>query len=237
MAWSTREVAEFAGTTVKTVRHYHKIGLLEEPERSANGYKQYQTKHLLRILQIKRLSELGVPLAQVSAMDASAEDPDVAIKVLDGELASTIERLERIRAELALLLQHRAPIDVPAQFAAMIHDLSEADRALLTVFSRVFNGEVMDAVNESFLPRTEADAEFEALDENASEDRINDLARRLAPGARALRGQEWTTDLEKYATYPGGKSMQAIGQALQDLYNIAQLKVMIEVHRIVSSDG
>ncbi|MBE1592289.1 putative MFS family arabinose efflux permease [Nonomuraea angiospora] len=31
LGWSTREVAELAGTTLKTVRHYHDIGLLEEP--------------------------------------------------------------------------------------------------------------------------------------------------------------------------------------------------------------
>ena len=51
MAWSTRQLAELAGTTVKTVRHYHEIGLLSEPERASNGYKQYRTEHLVRLLQ------------------------------------------------------------------------------------------------------------------------------------------------------------------------------------------
>ncbi len=36
--WSTRELA---GTTLKTVRHYHRLRLPEEPERAANSYKQY----------------------------------------------------------------------------------------------------------------------------------------------------------------------------------------------------
>jgi DNA-binding transcriptional MerR regulator len=40
VAWSTRQVAELAGTTVKAVRHYHKVGLLNEPERGANGLSQ-----------------------------------------------------------------------------------------------------------------------------------------------------------------------------------------------------
>ena len=31
MAWSTRELAELAGTTVNTIRHYHALGLLERP--------------------------------------------------------------------------------------------------------------------------------------------------------------------------------------------------------------
>ncbi|MBX0301124.1 MerR family DNA-binding transcriptional regulator [Cryobacterium sp. 1639] len=68
MAWSTRELAELAGTTLKAVRHYHQIGLLDEPGRTSNGYKQYQVAHLVRLLQITRLANLGVPLAQIAQM-------------------------------------------------------------------------------------------------------------------------------------------------------------------------
>ncbi|GAA2582030.1 hypothetical protein GCM10010424_29910 [Streptomyces lienomycini] len=41
MAWSTREMAELAGVSLRAVRHCHDIRLLEEPERRSNGYKQY----------------------------------------------------------------------------------------------------------------------------------------------------------------------------------------------------
>jgi DNA-binding transcriptional MerR regulator len=33
MAWSTRELAELAGTTVNTIRHYHRGGPLAAPGR------------------------------------------------------------------------------------------------------------------------------------------------------------------------------------------------------------
>ncbi len=52
MAWSTRQLAALAGTTLRAVRHYHEVGLLDEPERASNGYKQYRTEHLLRLLRI-----------------------------------------------------------------------------------------------------------------------------------------------------------------------------------------
>jgi DNA-binding transcriptional MerR regulator len=42
MAWSTPQLAELAGATVNTIRHYHRLGLLDEPERRHNGYKQYE---------------------------------------------------------------------------------------------------------------------------------------------------------------------------------------------------
>ncbi|HJF65313.1 MAG TPA: MerR family DNA-binding transcriptional regulator [Slackia equolifaciens] len=37
----SKEVAEFAGVTVRTLRHYHQLGILPEPPRSANGYREY----------------------------------------------------------------------------------------------------------------------------------------------------------------------------------------------------
>ncbi|MGY0020961.1 MerR family DNA-binding transcriptional regulator [Streptomyces sp. YJ-C3] len=40
MAWSTREIAELADVSLRAVRHYHEVGLLSEPERRSNGYKQ-----------------------------------------------------------------------------------------------------------------------------------------------------------------------------------------------------
>ena len=55
MAWSTREIAELAGTSLRAVRHHHEVGLLDEPERRANGYKQYGVAHLVRLVRIKRV--------------------------------------------------------------------------------------------------------------------------------------------------------------------------------------
>ena len=51
MAWSTREIAELAGTSLRAVRHHHEVGLLAEPERRSNGYKQDIAERLrLRVL-------------------------------------------------------------------------------------------------------------------------------------------------------------------------------------------
>jgi DNA-binding transcriptional MerR regulator len=69
MPWSTRQLADLAGTTVNTVRHYHQVGLLPEPERRSNGYKQYTVPHLVRLLRIRRLVDLGVPLSRIDSME------------------------------------------------------------------------------------------------------------------------------------------------------------------------
>lgn len=84
MAWSTREMADLAGVSLRAVRHYHDIGLLDEPERRSNGYKQYGVSHLVRLLRIKRLTALGFSLSQIAHMD---DDPDsIPIRVTCGLL-------------------------------------------------------------------------------------------------------------------------------------------------------
>ncbi|WP_280218239.1 MerR family transcriptional regulator [Nocardia neocaledoniensis] len=238
MAWSTRQLAELAGTTVKAVRHYHEIGLLAQPERAANGYKRYRTEHLVRLVQIKRLSDLGVPLAQIAAMDRAEEDPDAAIRVLDAELAATIERLQRIRAELAVLLRDRAPVDVPAGFGHLAQELSASDRSLITVYSRLFTAEAMTRLSEMVARRHPTDDEFDELPADASDRTADDLAERMVPVIRDLqRRHPWAADPAAY-TEPGVEiTADTVGQVLRDLYNPAQLRVLRRIEAILSDDG
>ncbi|WP_369028458.1 MerR family DNA-binding transcriptional regulator, partial [Nocardia farcinica] len=35
------QAAAFVGVTVKTVRHYHKLGLVAEPGRDSSGFRRY----------------------------------------------------------------------------------------------------------------------------------------------------------------------------------------------------
>jgi DNA-binding transcriptional MerR regulator len=83
MAWSTREIAQLAGTTVRAVRYYHQVGLLEEPRRCSNGYEQYGVTHLVRTVRIRRLTELGFSLEQVAEMGQDDRYPHDVLRHLD----------------------------------------------------------------------------------------------------------------------------------------------------------
>jgi DNA-binding transcriptional MerR regulator len=147
MAWSTREIAELAGTSLRAVRHYHEVGLLDEPERLPNGYKQYGVAHLVRLLRIKRLADLGFSLPQIAAMGEDDDHPEEALRELDAELAATIARLQRIRVELGALLRQSAPTDLPPEIAtaAARAGLSGADRSFVVVMSRVLGPRALQA--------------------------------------------------------------------------------------------
>ena len=231
MAWSTREIAELAGVSLRAVRHYHQVGLLPEPERRSNGYKQYGVEHLVRLVRIKRLTDLGFSLPQIAAMGESDDHPEEALRELDSELAATIDRLQRARSELRELLEHSAPTDLPADFVApdTAAKMTDADRKLVVVLSRVLGprGRQVYADMMRETPEDPAATELDNLPADADEATRKDLAERLAPYLRAVRQANPGLD-ESRADAPRGERFadKAIGAAMIELYNPAQLDVL-----------
>lgn len=232
MAWSTRELAELAGTTLKTVRHYHAIGLLDEPERAANGYKKYRVGHLIRLLRIRRLVDLGVSLSDIAAMTESDENTEQALRALDVELAASIERQQRMREELALVLRHRNLVDLPPGFDEHAAELTDADRSLLMLYSRVFSPATMAALRELHsAPRTPAELAFDTLPADADEETRRRLAERYAPEVRGqLAAHPRLRDPAAQAPVSAAATTSVVVEGIVELYNRAQLDVMRRVN-------
>jgi DNA-binding transcriptional MerR regulator len=227
MTWSTREIAELSGTTVKTVRHYHEIGLLEEPDREPNGYnKRYEVRHLTRLLQIKRLTGLGLSLAQVAELGTAAHGHPSVFQEIDAELEATAERIQSIRQELAVLSRPGATPDVPTAFHEVAQPLRDNDRALLTIYSQLFSEESMDALRQLLAtnPHEDLDEAFRDLPADADDATRQALAEWMAPFVGANR----SVTLQTKAATPreAEAARNAVGQALQALYNPAQLDVL-----------
>ncbi|WP_130342402.1 MerR family transcriptional regulator [Herbihabitans rhizosphaerae] len=231
MAWSTRELAELAGTTLKTVRYYHRIGLLEEPERAANGYKRYRVTHLIRLLRIRRLVDLGVPLSDIPAMRESDENAERTLRALDAELKASIERQQRMRDELALILRRRSLVDLPPGFDGNVADLSEVERSWLMVYSRVLDATAMTTLLKLHsTPRPPVQAEFDGLPADADEATRQRLAENYAPMVR--RQFEEHPSLKDVAT-SGALSSPVVLQGLVELYNPAQLDVLRRLNALL----
>ncbi|WP_433529699.1 MerR family transcriptional regulator [Micromonospora sp. CA-263727] len=240
-SWSTRELAEIAGTTLKTIRHYHRIGLLEEPERAANGYKQYRITHLIRLLRIRRLVDVGVPLADIATMEESAEGAEQILRALDAELAANIERQQGMREELAAILRHRNLADLPPGFSEVAGDLSESDRAFLLIGSQIFEPEVMDALRELHTtPRSDVSREFDALTDEASEETRQRLAERFAPEiVREQQEHPRLKDLADQGRVGGGdpRARSVLLHGIVELHNPAQIDVLQRIHAIIYRDN
>jgi len=238
MAWSTQQLATIANTTVNTVRHYHRIGLLPQPERSGNGYKRYGIPHLVRLLRIRRLRELGIPLTQIAAMDHDDAASLDELRSLDAELSTTIERLTRVRAELAQLLAHEVPAQTPPSFAEMAQEFSPTQQSLLAVYATVFDEPTLEAFRRALSDPDPTDEEFDRLPADATDADVADLARRMAPAARRQRHDHpELVDAAKRSPHGEAAAGLILAHAVVELYNPAQLRVLQRLDQIRQDDA
>jgi DNA-binding transcriptional MerR regulator len=96
------QAAAFAGVTIKAVRHYHRLGLLDEPRRDTSGYRRYTSTDLLRLVQVRTLAGAGVPLAEIGALlDADPARFAAAVadveRRLDDRIAGLVARRDTLR--------------------------------------------------------------------------------------------------------------------------------------------
>jgi DNA-binding transcriptional MerR regulator len=117
------ELASATGLTVRTLRHYDQIGLLQPQTRTESGYRIYGEAEVRRLQQIRSLQALGFSLEQIGTMldDNNAPLPEVIgwqLEAIDRELAT----LQRVRARLHAIseeLQRSDAVDIDALTALM----------------------------------------------------------------------------------------------------------------------
>jgi DNA-binding transcriptional MerR regulator len=228
MAWSTREVAELAGTTVNTVRHYHQSGLLEQPERMSNGYKQYGARHLVRLLQIRRLRDLDIPLAHIESMAFGGETPAAALLAVDADLTVSIERLKRARVEIRAILEGTTATDVPPGFEHLAGRLSKPERSLMLVVSQLYDDSAMADLKKMVEAGVEdAGVEFDALSPDADDATRQRIAEALAPQlAQHIVDYSWLTDPKTHLPKGSRITQETLVETAVELYNESQLDVL-----------
>ncbi|MEC4819582.1 MAG: MerR family transcriptional regulator [Scytonema sp. PMC 1069.18] len=92
------QVANLLGITPKTIRHYHKLGILPPPKRAENGYRIYSVQSLYRINLIKSLKKIGFSLQDIKVI-VDAENPDDALRFkLDEVLKTTQTQVAELQA-------------------------------------------------------------------------------------------------------------------------------------------
>lgn len=98
------QLAAYAGTTVRAVRHYHAIGLLPEPERDHSGYRRYGAAAAVELVRIRTLADAGVPLARVrELLDSGPAEFEAAVGEIDRRLRAEIRALQEHRERIAQL--------------------------------------------------------------------------------------------------------------------------------------
>lgn len=88
-------------STLKTVLYYHKIGLLQEPKRSSNGYRLYGAEELARMRMIKHLKQLGLDLKQIKEILGDTQSHRTLREVLQSLQAELLNEKKTIEEQLS----------------------------------------------------------------------------------------------------------------------------------------
>lgn len=119
------ELAAAVGVTTRTVRHYHHLGLLPEPERLSNGYRTYTLRHAVVLARIRRLTELGLGLAEVRDVLAEDAGKDLVevLTELDQDLARQEAAIRERRARLRTLLETEGALPAEGPVSSELGEL------------------------------------------------------------------------------------------------------------------
>ena len=106
------QVARKARVGVETVRFYERKGLIEQPPRRGNGYREYPVDTVRRIRFVVHAKELGFTLKEIvgllSLRSRSAESCDSVKEQAEMKIADIEERicgLRRMRSTLRKVAQ------------------------------------------------------------------------------------------------------------------------------------
>lgn len=107
------KAAAISGLPPKTIRYYEAIGLIENPGRRENGYRDYSERGVQILKFLNRARSLGFSVDACRQLLALYSDPNrtsaevktVAQSRID-EIDRKIEELETVRATLMHLVEH-----------------------------------------------------------------------------------------------------------------------------------
>jgi len=108
------QLASLTGVTTKTIRHYHKIGLLPKPQRGENSYRLYDVSDLYRLRLVLRLKDVGFSLGDIQEI-LQSENPDSSLQdklhALEENLSEKIAHLNQQRRQVQTFLAEERSLE------------------------------------------------------------------------------------------------------------------------------
>ena len=206
MNLSPTETARRFGVTIKALRLYERRGLLT-PLRSKSGWRTYGPEQVARLHQILALKRLGLSLASIAQLMASADTLETVLALQDQALVAEGKRVAR---GLALIRSARAKLKTGQSLS--IDDLATLSKetSMTSKLTRptLFHPAFVPHQHKYFLPE-----ELDALASQDGFDQEKDIAewealiadlKALAaagdPAAQAAQdlGMRWIAQTEKF---------------------------------------
>jgi DNA-binding transcriptional MerR regulator len=99
--WRIGQLAEATGVSVRSLRHYDRIGLLVPSGRNAVGHRRYTDPDVRRLHQLVALRGFGLSLAEVGrVLDGTGADPRELLRQQLDQVEQRIVVAQRLRHTL-----------------------------------------------------------------------------------------------------------------------------------------
>ncbi len=112
------ELADRCGVTAKTVRYYESIGLIDEPDRTSSGYRDYPLEAVERVRFIRDAQATGLTLAEISSVlelkVAGTASCSHTMALIDGHVDAIDEQIAQLQAarlELVSMAERARSLD------------------------------------------------------------------------------------------------------------------------------
>ena len=140
-----KDLASLAGTTVRTIRYYHQLGLLAVPDEGTT-WRSYGFAHLTRLMRIRWLVESGVPLAEVPHM---LRPPGTAGRARDGRSRTWTPCSPRSTPSSAALTAQRSRVSALLERVSTQGRLSPLPPTLVRLYAVMLQRPLPPAVVEA----------------------------------------------------------------------------------------
>lgn len=109
------ELAKIIGCATETIRFYEKIGLIPPADRSENNYRQYNKKHLERLMFIRNCRSLEMNHDEIQTLIIIMDNPNNQVDHHSAHslivnhlrhIDERIDELKSLRQELVKLQSH-----------------------------------------------------------------------------------------------------------------------------------
>jgi DNA-binding transcriptional MerR regulator len=105
VAMQIRQLAALAKVSPKTIRYYESIGVLPEPPRGTNGYREYEASDVERLKLVLGARRLEFSLGDVTEIIAMRDRREAPCRVVLDKLSQKADEIAQRIAELQRLEQ------------------------------------------------------------------------------------------------------------------------------------
>lgn len=134
MYYRSGELARLCGVSPDTLRHYERCGLIAQPRRSINGYREYVPETLDRVRAIQAALRIGFTLKELARIFRVRDRGGVPCREVQSlarrkleETAIRITELRKLQSRLKALIEqwdHALEKTADGQQAGLLHSLA-----------------------------------------------------------------------------------------------------------------